>query len=182
MGRDKRTLTVGRAPLIQRVHDALSPYCSEVLIVGGSTGLPALSEARLVPDLRPGREGPLAGLESGLLAASHERVFLAASDMPFVPVWLVARALELLGEGAPAVVPRSDRVHPLCAAYRRGMAPEVGAALDDGVRAMREFLRGIEGVRYVEGDELSSFGDPAVFLMNVNSPEDLARARALEER
>ena len=54
-------------------------------------------------------------------------------------------------------------------------------ALDEGVRAMREFLRRIEGVRYIEGGELSNFGDPSSFLMNVNSPEDLERAQSLVE-
>ena len=179
MGRDKLGLTVGSVPLIERVHDALSPYCSEILIVGGSRELPALAETRSVPDLHPGHAGPLAGLESGLLSSSNERVFVAAADMPFVSGRLVAHALELLGEGVSTVVPRSERAHPLCAAYTRGLVSEVSTALDESVRAMYEFLRRVESVRYIEGDELSSFGDPSVFLMNVNSPEDLERARVL---
>jgi molybdenum cofactor guanylyltransferase len=36
----------------------------------------------------------------------------------------------------------------------------------------------VGSVEYVE-DELRRFGDPELFLMNVNSPEDLGRARAL---
>lgn len=136
-------------------------------------------ETRFVADLRPGREGPLAGLEAGLWAASNERVFVAAADMPFIPDLLVACALALIEEGTLASVPRSDRAHPLCAAYRRGLVSEVSAALDEGVRAMHGFLRRLKGVRYIEGDELSGFGDPALFLMNVNSPEDLERARSL---
>jgi molybdenum cofactor guanylyltransferase len=68
--------------------------------------------------------------------------------------------------------------HPLCAAYRREIRPAVSAALDRGVRSVRELLEDLPGVRYVEEGELRRFGDPELLLMNVNSPEDLTRARA----
>jgi molybdopterin-guanine dinucleotide biosynthesis protein A len=38
-------------------------------------------------------------------------------------------------------------------------------------------LRTLDAVEYVER-ELRRFGDPELFLMNVNSPEDLDRARS----
>jgi molybdopterin-guanine dinucleotide biosynthesis protein A len=38
------------------------------------------------------------------------------------------------------------------------------------------FLEGVDEVEYV-GAELRRFGDPDLFLMNVNTPEDLQRAR-----
>ena len=47
------------------------------------------------------------------------------------------------------------------------------------MRAAREFLRGLDAVAYVPAAELRSLGDPELLLMNVNSPEDLARARSV---
>ena len=41
-----------------------------------------------------------------------------------------------------------------------------------------EMLEGLPGVRYVGEEELRRCGDPNLLLMNVNSPEDLTRARA----
>jgi molybdenum cofactor guanylyltransferase len=80
--------------------------------------------------------------------------------------------------GVAAVVPRNrGRTHPLCAAYDRETLPDVRAALDGGVRSVREFLQGLDAVEYVE-EGLRRFGEPDLFLMNVNSPEDLERARA----
>lgn len=179
MGRDKLPLTVGGVPLIERVRGALAPHCSEVLVVGTGNASPRLAGTRHVPDKRPGREGPLAGMEAGLGAARYQRVFVAAGDMPFLPAGFVGYALGRLGEGgARAVVPRRGGAHPVCAAYNRGILPEIRAALDGGVRAVRRFLEGLGGVVYLE-DELDNFGDPDVYLMNVNSPDDLERARAL---
>jgi hypothetical protein len=40
-------------------------------------------------------------------------------------------------------------------------------------------LEGLPGVRHVGEGELRQFGDPSILLANVNSPEDLARARAM---
>lgn len=179
MGRDKLSLTVGGVPLVRRVKSALSTSCDELLLVGASERLPEIPEAQPVSDLRAGREGPLAGIEAGLAAARHPRVFVAAADLPFLPADLVAYLLTLLSEERTStVVPRHEGLHPLCAAYDRAILPAVSAALDEGERSVTGFLSILRGVRYVDGEELNRFGKPEIFLMNVNSPEDLERARA----
>jgi len=177
MGRDKLSLEVGGATLVERVAGALSPRCEEVILAGGGQAPPGV---RAVGDSRPG-QGPLAGMEAGLAAARHPLVFVAAGDMPFLSPELVGLLLEILRDrGSLAVVPDDGRgTHPLCAAYSRGLLPHLRSALDGGVRAARGFLRALDGVVYVPETELRSLGDPEVLLMNVNSPEDLARARGL---
>ncbi len=177
MGRDKLSLEINGVPLLQRVYGALSTRCTEVFVVGGGGVRP--EGARRISDERPGAQGPLAGLEAGLAAVTNRLVFVAAADMPFLDENLVGYLLERLEErDVCAVVPRHrGRVHPLCAAYDRGVLSQVRSALDGGVRSVREFLEGLAPVAYVE-EELRRFGDPDHFLMNINSPEDLERARA----
>ena len=175
MGREKLSIEVDGLPLIDHVKNTLSASCQEVLVVGGSIELDGV---RYVADERPGRQGPLAGIEAGLAAASSPHVFVAAGDMPFLSNGLVGYLLERLDQGAvSAVIPRYEgRSHPLCGAYARALLPRVRTVLDDGGRAVHEFLEGIDGVEYV-GEELRRFGDPDLLLMNVNSPRDLERAR-----
>jgi molybdopterin-guanine dinucleotide biosynthesis protein A len=174
MGRDKLQLMVGGKPLLDRVCLALVSRCDEILVVGGY----APAGARDVPDLRPGRQGPLAGIETGLLAARHRAVFVAAGDMPFLTGDLAGYLLGLLSGDVPAVVPNfGGSLHPLCAAYGREVRPAVSAALDRGRRSVRELLEDLPGVRYVRQEELQRFGNPVLLLTNVNSPEDLDRAR-----
>lgn len=177
MGRDKLFLEVGGATLVGRVSAALSSRCEEVILVGGG---PAPPGVRAIGDDRPG-QGPLAGMEAGLAAARHPLVFVAAGDMPFLRPELVDHLLAVVQDrGALAAVPDDGRgTHPLCAAYSRAVLPHLRSALDGGVRAAREFLRALDGVVYVPEAELRSLGDPNLLLMNVNSPDDLARARAL---
>jgi molybdopterin-guanine dinucleotide biosynthesis protein A len=175
MGREKLTVEVDGLPLIEHVKNVLSASCQEVFVVGGGTELEAV---RYVSDERPGRQGPLAGIEAGLAAASNPHVFVAAGDMPFLSQDLVAYLLERLDWGTvSAVIPRHrGRTHPLCGAYARALLPRVRAALDDGTLAVHKFLEEIGGVEYV-GEELRRFGEPDLLLMNVNSPRDLQRAR-----
>jgi len=174
MGRDKLSLEVDGVPLIQRVQNALTGYCQEVLVVGGIR----LQGVRWVGGERPGGQGPLAGIEAGLDAARYPLAFVAAGDMPFLTQRMVEHLLERLERsGVLAVIPRyRGRAHPLCAAYARALLPHVGEALDSGMRAVHEFLEGMDEVQYV-GEELRRFGNPDLLLMNVNSPEDLERAR-----
>ena len=178
MGRNKLLLDVGGTPLLCRVRDALAGRCAEVIVVGG--GPARLGGVRRISDERPGGLGPLAGVEAGLAAARNRLVFVAAGDMPFLSVDLIGYMLERLeGRGVCAVVPRHrGRPHPLCAAYAREVLPRVREALDGGVRSMHGFLEGAGSVEYVE-EGLRRFGDPDLFLMNINSPEDLDRARAI---
>ena len=175
MGREKLSLEVGSVPLIERVNKALSARCREVLVVGGGI---RLEGARHVPDERPGRQGPLAGIEAGLEASRYDHVFVAAGDMPFLPQELVQYLLDRLEQGhSIAVIPHDgERSHPLCGAYARALLPCVGDALDGGTLAVHEFLESVGRVEYV-GDELGRFGAPDLTLMNVNSPLDLERAR-----
>jgi molybdopterin-guanine dinucleotide biosynthesis protein A len=178
MGRDKLFLEVGGRPLLRRVRDALAGRCAEIIVVGG--GSARLGGVRRISDERPGGLGPLAGVEAGLAAARNRLVFVAAGDMPFLSVDLIGYMLERLeGRKVCAVVPRHrGRAHPLCAAYAREVLPRVREALDGGVRSMHGFLEGAGSVEYVE-EGLRRFGDPDLFLMNVNLPEDLDRARTI---
>lgn len=185
MGRDKLSLTVGGAPMLRRVCDALAESCDEVIaVVAGATepaGLPA--GVRPVRDLRTGPEGsgagPLAGLEAGLFHARYPEVFVAAGDMPFLSPGLVSEALRRLrSSGACAAVPRvGGRWEPLCAAYSREALDHASRALDEGVRAVRDLVEALPEVAELTAEDLRRFGEPELLLMNVNSPEDLARAR-----
>jgi molybdopterin-guanine dinucleotide biosynthesis protein A len=179
MGRDKLLLEVGGLPLLCRVCGALSTRCAEIVVVGEGGAGARLEGVRRVLDERRGTQGPLAGMEAGFAAVRNRLVFVAAGDMPFLPEDLVAYLLEHLeSRGVSAVVPRHrSRMHPLCAAYDREILPLLRSALDGGLRAVHELLEKIRPVEYVEV-ELLRFGDPDLFLMNVNSPEDLDRARA----
>jgi molybdenum cofactor guanylyltransferase len=105
MGREKLTLEVEGVPLIERVRDALTGCCQEVLVVGG--GGVSLEGVRYITGERRGGLGPLAGMEAGLASALYPLTFVAAGDMPFLTQSMVGYLIGRLARGGVlAVVPR----------------------------------------------------------------------------
>jgi molybdopterin-guanine dinucleotide biosynthesis protein A len=104
---------------------------------------------------------PIAGVVTGLRAARHELSVVLPVDVPRVG----AAALRALAEQcADAAVPQTG---PLPGAYRKTVLPALEAALAAGRLSLREAIAGLD---VVEVDI-----DPAL-LVNVNTPDDLARA------
>lgn len=175
MGRDKLGEEIGGVPLLHRVLSSLKGVCGEVLVAGDAGPCPP--GVRRISDLRPGRQGPLAGMEAGLSEASFPTVFVVAGDMPFASAALAAHLVGLVagGETRAAVPWHAGRAQPLFAAYDRGVLPVVSAELDAGRRSVNGVLERLGRVEYVE--DLERFGDPALLLMSVNTPRDLEAAR-----
>ncbi|HEX6898457.1 MAG TPA: NTP transferase domain-containing protein [Thermoanaerobaculia bacterium] len=171
MGRDKANLTTGGETLPALAARRLARVCAEVAVADGGRGLlPGLPS---LPD-GPAR-GPAAGILGAAAAYPGRPLLVLACDLPRVPAELLAELAR--GTGIDWAVPRwGGRVEPLCALY----GPAALAALAS--RAGRGLL-GPHGlaeepglaVRWLEGEELARFGDPAEVFLNLNTPADLER-------
>ena len=179
MGRDKARLPLGDASLVERAAATMERVTSEVLIADRGRRLTA--SYRSVPD-GSGR-GPAAGILGAAQIRPGRDLLILACDLPAVPIGLL-RLLAWMGTtdetaGCDACVPRWSRgIEPLCALYR----PAALAALADEVAAGRFALHsllcaGHLAVRTVEGEELAAFGSPEHLFLNINTPQDLARAK-----
>lgn len=176
-GRDKAAEIVAGRSLLQHVVDAVGPIAGEVVVVRatGTSPLPVKSKTplRQVEDVREG--GALAGLYSGLLAASQPVALALACDMPLLSRPLLAYLRGLLDEGVDVVMPlREGKEEPLHALYRRACLPAIEKALDEGKRRIIDFLPDVS-VRYVSDDELRRLDPEGRSFWNVNYPSDLAR-------
>ncbi len=174
MGRDKAGVALQGVPFATRLASLLSTLVEDVLLVGGDP--PVEAPGRRVSDPR-GPACALRGLVGALEAATTPRVLVLATDLPLVTPDLLL-ALVAFPE-ADAVVPcPREGPQPLCALYRR--APVWVAArarLDAGDLALRGVLDDI-GVHRLEPDDLAVLDREGRALWNVNTPEDLERARA----
>jgi molybdopterin-guanine dinucleotide biosynthesis protein A len=175
MGADKARLELGGAALATRVARALAALFADVVLVGGEPppGAPGRSAAD-----PPGPRCALRGVVGALEAARAEQVLIVAADLP-----LVSPELLLALVAAPerdVVAPRDARgAQPLCALYRREPALAAARAhLAAGRLALTELLAALD-TGWLEGDSLAAVDPRGLALVNVNTPEDLARLRAL---
>jgi molybdopterin-guanine dinucleotide biosynthesis protein A len=171
----KGLVTVAGTAIVARQLAALAPLVGDRVIVAGDpapyAAIAAQHGARLVRDRDPGR-GPLAGLDAAVAESACDWLLAFACDLPFLDEPLV-RALLAPPPGADAVVPRVDgRAQPLAAGYARAIAPRVRARLDAGQLRLLELVDELT-VHWLE------LPAGARALVNVNTPEDLARAEEL---
>jgi len=174
-GVNKALLDVGGSRIIERAASVLCRLFPEVLVITNSPddfqflGLPMLK------DLMPGN-GSLGGLYTGLSACKGDYGFLAACDMPFLSADVIRHMVNMV-EGFDVVAPRiSGWLEPLHAIYSHNCLPYIEGLLQHGDLKILNFFDKVK-VREVPEEDLRPFDSELRFSMNLNTPEDLRRAR-----
>ena len=177
-GEPKALLDVGGRRIIERIVDVLAPVLGAPLVVTNTPDVYAFLGLRMVPDVHPDA-GSLGGIYSGLAAAEGDAAFTVACDMPFLHPDLVRLVVDRAGDG-DVVIPRvGDQLETMHACYARTCLPFI----EERITARRLKIVGFfEKVRVIEisEDAVRAHRDPEVAFMNVNTPEELARARVLQ--
>ena len=176
-GEPKALLELGGRRIIERVLDAVSPVVDDVLIVTNTPELYGFLGLPMVADVYPDH-GSLGGIFTGLAAAAGDAAFTVACDMPFVHADIVRLVVARAADG-DVVIPRvGDQLETLHALYGKACLPHIETRLRAGQLRIVGFLGEVRVVEIAEA-EVARHRAPAVAFMNVNTPAELARARAL---
>lgn len=183
-GGDKARIEIGGISILDRVLATLSGQCVDIIInANGDPERFADTGCTVVPDNVPGHPGPLAGILAGLdwLAAENngiEWLLSVPGDCPFLPDDLVERlhlARVKMGAGVPLACARSGEWrHPVVGLWPLALRANLRKALVD------EDLRKIEVWTARHGVAVADWpAEPIDPFLNVNTPEDAARAQQL---
>lgn len=176
-GRPKALLELGGRRIIERVLAAIAGLVDDVLVVTNTPEAYAFLGVPMVGDIYPGG-GSLGGIFTGLRAAGGEAAFTVACDMPFLQPDVVRLVLDRAGEG-DVVIPRvGGQLETMHAVYRKTCLPAMEACLRAGRLKIVAFFDAVRVVEIPEA-EIARVADPVLAFMNVNTPEELERARAL---
>ena len=176
-GTPKALCELGGRRLIERVVDVVREVADDVLVVTNTPDLYRFLDLPMVPDVFV-EGGSLGGIYSGLVAASGDVAFTVACDMPFLRAEVARLVLARAGE-ADVVIPRAgDQLQTLHAAYGKACLPHMEARLRAGRLKIVGFFDDVRVLEVSEA-EVARHADPAIVFMNVNTPEELERARAL---
>ena len=179
-GEPKALLELGGRRIIERVLDVVRAVVDDVLIVTNTPALYAFLGVPMVPDVYPDH-GSLGGIFSGLTAAGGDAAFTVACDMPFLRADVAQLVIGRAGE-ADVVVPRvGEQLETLHALYAKTCLPPMEARLKAGRLKIVGFFDDVRVVEVAEAD-VARRAEPEVVFMNVNTPDELARARALAVR
>lgn len=175
MGREKAMLELGGRTLLERALQLALTVAAEAIVVGSRGEFERYG--RLLEDVYPGH-GPLGGIHAALWASPTDLNLILAVDTPFLEArfleFLVAQARE---SGAVVTVPRTaDGFHPLAAVYRRAFRETAEQALAEGRNKIDALFAQVE-TRVLEEEELRRFAFVPAIFENLNTPEELERAR-----
>lgn len=188
MGTDKASVLLGNETLLQRCCRLISVFADPVVVVAGpSQDLPELDQrVRVIKDDLPG-EGPLAGLLAGL---RHLRktvpdvdfpIWVGSCDTPFVNVGVVKTMVSELHDFEAVAVCHCGQTNPHSAVYRSTVIDKVERIVLNGERRAMSIFDELS-VKTLESEVLIEIDPDLSFLCNINTVEDLDRARArLEE-
>jgi molybdenum cofactor guanylyltransferase len=187
MGRPKAALPFGDGTILDRLIAELIPAFAEIIVITAPREVTPDAMGAIVA--RWGNRiivlhdheafaGPVPALIRGLRAARQATVFACSCDLPLLRV-RVATTLCAMIDGFDAVIPTiAGRSQPLCAAYRPAAAPRIEAFAQAGEARLTALAERLALRRVAEAEMTLVDPDLRSFL-NVNTPADYARARAL---
>ena len=173
MGQDKAWIELDGEPLIKRVAGVLAEVADEVIVVANDPRYETLG-LTVVRDRYP-QGGALGGIATGVAAAAHDTVLVAACDMPFLSVDVWRLLLGHAGEG-DVVIPRiAGEFETLHALYTKACLPHMARAIAENRLRVISFFDAVR-VTAIEEPELRTVDPTFRAFTNVNTPEELASA------
>ena len=173
-GGDKPLLPFGEGTVLAAVLARLAPQAGPLAInANGDPARLAPFGLPVLPDPVKGHPGPLAGLLAAMIWARSlgaARVLTVPGDAPFLPLDLADR---LAQAGAPAIAASGGRAHPVAGLWPTALAEALRQDLAGGLRRVQSFAT-THGAGEVDFPLPPDGPDP---FLNLNTPEDLAKAR-----
>lgn len=177
-GQDKSQIELFGKRLLGRLFEVLGEFPFQRLVVITAPGKPVdcpAGIAALVDDQEG--LGPIGGIATALRHLPGG-VLVAACDMPFVSVSLVAWLLSHYDPHADAIIPRhTGGIEPLFGIYEKSFLQALEEAIGTGSYALH-LLFPKRDVRFIEVPEKFSLERE---FANINTPEDYERIIKLSE-
>jgi molybdopterin-guanine dinucleotide biosynthesis protein A len=173
MGRPKAFLPYGGTTIIEHIVSNMRDLFSEVFVVANEAEAYEDLEVDVIKDILPHR-GPLGGILSGLLVASHQYSFVIACDMPLVDLKLIREMTSVRHGKDVVVLAHKHGIEPLLGVYSKNCIKPLEESLFEGNLSVQGFLVGLKAQTYMCPFEPGS-ADALPPFFNVNTPQDYSR-------
>lgn len=172
-GVPKALASCGGRTLWARAHATLADCTARVLVVAPAGFMLDVAPEDRVAD-PPGDTGPLGALVVGLNAQPFHEAFVLPVDLPGVTAATLRALADRRGDAPAVIAAHEGRPQPMVGVFAPTSVGPLERVWREGERSVTRAVLAA-GARVVDASELP--GGPADWL-NVNTPEDLARASA----
>lgn len=178
-GTNKAFIRVGGKRILDRIYGVFEELFEEIILVTNDPLQYLEWSFNIVTDLFPCRSS-LTGIHAGLFFTTTSHAFCAASDIPFLKKELVETILDSIEPDIDIVIPATSKgLEPLCSVYsKKCLKPIEQQLIKQDLKIQKIF----EKVRVKKLPEnILRQNDPDLLsFYNINSPDDLARAKNIE--
>jgi molybdopterin-guanine dinucleotide biosynthesis protein A len=183
IGGDKPSLPVGGQTLVRHAVDALRSAGLDVaLVLRPGQPIPLTSHTTAIVRDEIEHAGPLGGLQALLSWLPTEWVLVIACDQPFLSPALLQELLAKTQLDVDVICGQpGNALEPFPGLYRRSCLPAIEEMLARGARSLQDFLA-VARTEALPLERVRRWDPELLSYLNVNTPDDLARARAIAAR
>jgi len=177
-GRNKALLDIGGKTILDHLLSLFEELFEEIILVANDPETYLDQDFIITADLFDVRSS-LTGIHAGLFTATRPYAFFAACDAPFVKREVIQAILERIDPGVDVVIPETETgIEPLCAVYsKKCLVPAERNLRRENFQIRRMFKK--LRVRTVSQKVLTACDPELMSFFNINTPEDLDKARRI---
>ncbi|MBW2438763.1 MAG: molybdenum cofactor guanylyltransferase [Desulfobacterales bacterium] len=177
-GIEKALLRVGEDRILDRIYDIYQELFDEIILVTNNPEKFLAWDLLIVSDLFPIRSS-LTGIHAGLFYMTNPYAFISACDTPFLKKEMVETIIGKIEAHIDIVMPETSAgFEPLCAAYsKRCLAAAQNHLEQKKLKIIKTFRK--NRIKTVSEKALRKIDPELVSFFNINTPEDLARAKEM---
>lgn len=178
MGTNKALIKFGTNSLIENTVNLFKEIFKEVIIVSNEPELYQDLKIKVIKDIIPA--GPVSGIHAGLVEAQNFYSFFTACDMPFLHKQLIEKIVEE-SQGYDVAVPKmGEYFEPLFAVYSKNCIQPIEEDLQNGICQIINFYPKVK-VKHIDQEVINSIVNPNKVFFNVNTKEDLLKAKGMQD-
>ena len=175
-GKNKALVRIGEKRILDRIYDVFTILFDKIILVTNDPLQYMEWDFDIVTDIFPIRSS-LTGIHTGLFYITTPYAFFAACDIPFIKKELIEILLDGVEPSIDIVIPETSKgVEPLCSIYSKRCFKPIEEQLEKKSLKIQRVFQKVR-VKKISEDILRTIDPDLVSLSNINTPDDLARAK-----
>jgi molybdopterin-guanine dinucleotide biosynthesis protein A len=175
-GKNKALVHVGGKRILDRIYEVFTILFDKIILVTNDPVQYMEWDFDIVTDIFPIRSS-LTGIHTGLFYITTPYAFFAACDIPFIKKELIEILLDSVEPSIDIVIPETSKgLEPLCSVYSKQCLKPVEEQLEKQSLKIERMFQKVR-VKKISEDILRTIDQDLLSFSNINTPDDLTRAK-----
>jgi len=170
-GKDKTLHMFNGKQLVAHVYETIAPLFDKIGIIANDTDKFKHLTIQTHSDIIEGK-GPIGGIYTALEISPTSRVFVFASDMPYLNSEFISYMLQLPDYYDVIIPCLNGNYEPLHAIYSKNCIPHLKRLIDADENKIIKLLDTVESREVIEDEIFYYAEDPSSIFANINYPGD----------